>query len=110
VTGPDEYTTVVNDNAFTNLMARANLRYAAEVVPWLRRRTPDAYEHLVHDTGLDPDEVERWQRSRRRDVRPLRRGARDPPAGRELPREGGLGLREHAEGPTTRCCCTTTRW
>src|SRR5690606_17257184 len=24
VTGPDEYTTVVNDNAFTNLMARAN--------------------------------------------------------------------------------------
>ena len=25
VTGPDEYTTVVNDNAFTNLMARLNL-------------------------------------------------------------------------------------
>ena len=26
VTGPDEYTTVVNDNTYTNLMARANLR------------------------------------------------------------------------------------
>jgi len=25
VTGPDEYTTVVNDNAYTNLMARLNL-------------------------------------------------------------------------------------
>jgi alpha,alpha-trehalose phosphorylase len=29
VTGPDEYTTVVNDNTFTNLMARLNLNWAA---------------------------------------------------------------------------------
>jgi alpha,alpha-trehalose phosphorylase len=29
VTGPDEYNTVVNNNAYTNLMARENLRYAA---------------------------------------------------------------------------------
>ena len=29
VTGPDEYTTVVNDNTYTNLMARLNLNYAA---------------------------------------------------------------------------------
>ena len=28
VTGPDEYNTVVNNNAYTNLMARENLRYA----------------------------------------------------------------------------------
>jgi alpha,alpha-trehalose phosphorylase len=28
VTGPDEYNTVVNNNTFTNLMARENLRYA----------------------------------------------------------------------------------
>ena len=38
VTGPDEYTTVVNDNAYTNLMARLNLRYAAEAVRAPRRR------------------------------------------------------------------------
>ena len=31
VTGPDEYTAMVDDNAFTNLMARLNLRYAAAV-------------------------------------------------------------------------------
>jgi alpha,alpha-trehalose phosphorylase len=61
VTGPDEYTTVVNDNAFTNLMARANLRYAAEVVPWLEQEDPSAYAHLVHVTGLKRSEVERWQ-------------------------------------------------
>ncbi len=36
VTGPDEYNTVVNNNAYTNLMARENLRYAAETVESLR--------------------------------------------------------------------------
>ena len=61
VTGPDEYTTVVNDNAFTNLMARTNLRYAAEVVRWMRDERPDAYRHLEHETRLSEDEVERWE-------------------------------------------------
>jgi len=32
VTGPDEYKTVVNNNTYTNLMARENLRYAVETV------------------------------------------------------------------------------
>jgi len=36
VTGPDEYNTVVNNNAYTNLMARENLRYAAQTVQSLR--------------------------------------------------------------------------
>ncbi|MCC5949097.1 MAG: glycoside hydrolase family 65 protein [Nitriliruptoraceae bacterium] len=63
VTGPDEYTTVVNDNAFTNLMARANLRNAVEVVLWLREDDPSVYARLVHDTGLDEDEILTWQRA-----------------------------------------------
>lgn len=61
VTGPDEYTTVVNDNTFTNLMARANLRYAAETVPWLREARPEAFSHLVHETGVTDEEVLLWQ-------------------------------------------------
>ncbi|MGH8839972.1 MAG: glycoside hydrolase family 65 protein, partial [Jiangellaceae bacterium] len=36
VTGPDEYTTVVNDNTYTNLMARLNLSSAAATVRRLR--------------------------------------------------------------------------
>ena len=43
VTGPDEYNTVVNNNAYTNLMARENLRYAAETVEALRETATDAY-------------------------------------------------------------------
>ena len=38
VTGPDEYTTVVDDNTYTNLMARLNLRFAAEAVRRLAGR------------------------------------------------------------------------
>src|SRR5258705_12986373 len=41
VTGPDEYNTVVNNNAYTNLMVRENLRYASQTVEALRVSTPD---------------------------------------------------------------------
>jgi alpha,alpha-trehalose phosphorylase len=61
VTGPDEYTTVVNDNAFTNLMARANLRYAVEVVRWMRDEEPVAFRHLVHETGVEEHEIDAWE-------------------------------------------------
>jgi alpha,alpha-trehalose phosphorylase len=61
VTGPDEYTTVVNDNAFTNLMARANLRYAVEVVRWMRDDEPVAFRHLVHETGVEEHEIDAWE-------------------------------------------------
>jgi alpha,alpha-trehalose phosphorylase len=60
VTGPDEYNTVVNNNAYTNLMARENLRYAAETIASLRATEPDAYRTLVDKTALDPVEIEAW--------------------------------------------------
>ena len=63
VTGPDEYNAVVNNNAYTNLMARENLRYAAQVVEFLRKTEPDAYNALVHKTALEPSEVTAWIRA-----------------------------------------------
>ncbi len=63
VTGPDEYNTVVNNNAFTNLMARENLRYAAHTVQSLQATASDAYNALAHKTALDPAEVEAWIRA-----------------------------------------------
>jgi len=63
VTGPDEYNTVVNNNAYTNLMARENLRYAAQTVEALRATTPDVYNALVYKTALEPSEVEAWTRA-----------------------------------------------
>ena len=63
VTGPDEYTTVVNDNAFTNLMARLNLRYAASVVRRLAAIQPGPFQALAGQLELDPSEVEAWDRA-----------------------------------------------
>jgi len=63
VTGPDEYTTVVNDNLFTNVMARFNLRFAARVVREIRQKNPAAYDAIVERIGLDDGEPDAWDRA-----------------------------------------------
>ena len=63
VTGPDEYTTVVNDNTYTNLMARLNLNFAAATVRRLRQERPGDYTALVHAVRLKPREVESWEQA-----------------------------------------------
>ena len=63
VTGPDEYTTVVDDNLYTNVMARANLRDAARSCEELAVRDPAAYARMVARTGLEEHELSEWQRA-----------------------------------------------
>lgn len=63
VTGPDEYTTVVNDNLYTNVMARFNLRCAAESVRKLADTWPDQHAKMVARLDLSQDEVEEWERA-----------------------------------------------
>jgi alpha,alpha-trehalose phosphorylase len=76
VTGPDEYTALVNNNYFTNVMARENLGYAARTVRLPRSRGSDRSQ----DGG-----GRRLGGSGRADVSPLRRAAGDLSAGRQLP-------------------------
>ncbi|MBO0746911.1 MAG: beta-phosphoglucomutase family hydrolase, partial [Acidimicrobiaceae bacterium] len=61
VTGPDEYTTVVDNNLFTNLMAAENLRLAADYVERVRVESPANYTRLVERTALTDDEVTTWR-------------------------------------------------
>ncbi len=61
VTGPDEYTTVVNDNLFTNVMARFNLQQAAAAVRELRTLDGPEYDALVERLGLRDDEIIEWE-------------------------------------------------
>jgi alpha,alpha-trehalose phosphorylase len=63
VTGPNEYNAVVNNNAYTNLMARENLHYATEVVESLQALEPDAYNALVRKTAIEPSEAKAWIRA-----------------------------------------------
>jgi alpha,alpha-trehalose phosphorylase len=63
VTGPDEYNTVVNNNVFTNLMARENLWYAAATVRKMREEDPESYTALEYKTNLRLEEVDAWQKA-----------------------------------------------
>jgi len=66
VTGPDEYNTVVNNNAYTNLMAQENLLTAIRLVELLEARAPAEHRRLRRLTGLDPAEVESWREAAER--------------------------------------------
>ena len=63
VTGPDEYTTVVNDNLFTNVMARFNLRFAARTVRDMAEVDGEVYRQMVERLALDPGEPDAWERA-----------------------------------------------
>jgi alpha,alpha-trehalose phosphorylase len=63
VTGPDEYTTVVDNNTYTNLMAQNNLSYAAIQVEALRHRDPERSAALADRVGLTHQEIKEWQRA-----------------------------------------------
>jgi alpha,alpha-trehalose phosphorylase len=75
VTGPDEYNTVVNNNAFTNLMARENLWGAARIIEQIRKTNPERFSQLVHDAGLRDDEIAEWQAAADAMFVPYDRGA-----------------------------------
>ncbi len=53
VTGPDEYSAVVDNNVYTNLMARQNLLAAAE--------TAKRYPNRARELGIDAEESGRWR-------------------------------------------------
>ncbi|MBC2682361.1 glycoside hydrolase family 65 protein [Corynebacterium anserum] len=63
VTGPDEYTTVVNNNLYTNVMAQYNLRVAAEVVKQMEQDRPEDYKNLLKKQELSEAELELWNKA-----------------------------------------------
>lgn len=78
VTGPDEYTAVVRDNVFTNLMAAENLHIAAAAC----RRHPERARLL----GVTTEEMAAW---------------RDAADAVHVPVDEGLGVHQQCEGFTT---------
>ncbi len=63
VTGPDEYSALVDNNLYTNLMARAHLRFAAAIWERLGSEWPERRQALADMLGLDADEVAAWRRA-----------------------------------------------
>ena len=77
VTGPDEYTAVVDDNIYTNLMAQQNMFTAVDAA----KRHPD----LARKLGVDDEEMASW---------------RDAAAAVHIPYDRELGVHQQSEGFT----------
>jgi trehalose/maltose hydrolase-like predicted phosphorylase len=61
VIGPDEYHEHIDDNAYTNIMARWNIRRALDVVALLRERWPSRWAGLASRLGLNDTELDQWR-------------------------------------------------
>lgn len=61
VIGPDEYHEHVDDNAFTNAMARWNIRTAFDVLDWLQEHNPARAADLADALDLTPDRLGIWR-------------------------------------------------
>jgi len=61
VTGPDEYTALVNNNYYTNAMARMHMTFAADVAARLRAERPDDYARVAAAIGLEPAELDAFR-------------------------------------------------
>ena len=109
VTGPDEYTAVVNDNLYTNVMARFNMRYASRVVESLREWDRDAYDALCRRVGLERGRDQAVDQGGRLDV--PARTTRSSASTRRTTRSSGSsrGTSPTRRPTATRCCCTSTR-
>lgn len=60
VTGPNEYENNVNNNWYTNYIARWCLQYAAEVADFLQRKHPKAYLDKCSDYTFELTELDKW--------------------------------------------------
>ncbi|MBY0442705.1 MAG: glycoside hydrolase family 65 protein [Mycobacteriaceae bacterium] len=78
VTGPDEYTAVVRDNAFTNLMAAHNLLTAAQACA--------RHTEVALALGVNTEEMAAW---------------RDAAGAAHIPYDAELGVHQQCEGFTT---------
>jgi len=61
VIGPDEYHEGVDDNAYTNGMAKWNLQTACRAAALLAARWPARWRQLSAALGLRPEEIAEWR-------------------------------------------------
>ncbi|MEO8357527.1 MAG: glycoside hydrolase family 65 protein [Chloroflexota bacterium] len=61
VIGPDEYHDHVDNNAYTNYMARWNLQTALDVLDWLKVHAPAKADELTQQLALSPELLAKWR-------------------------------------------------
>jgi trehalose/maltose hydrolase-like predicted phosphorylase len=61
VIGPDEWHEHVNNNAFTNVMAKKNIQTALETLTWLHIHAPKKAHELEQQLNINDQQLNTWQ-------------------------------------------------
>ncbi len=61
VIGPDEWHEHVNNNFYTNFMAKENIQSALALLQWLRLTAPDKAMELTHKLHLTTELLDQWR-------------------------------------------------
>ncbi|GAP14341.1 beta-phosphoglucomutase [Longilinea arvoryzae] len=61
VIGPDEYHDRIDNNAYTNNMARWNIQFGLEILEWLKKDSPAKADELEQRLELTPPKLDHWR-------------------------------------------------
>mgnify|MGYP000324020344 FL=1 len=65
VMGPDEYHMNVNNNAYTNVMAKKTFEFTLDVIERMKKEAPDLLRKVSEKVGLREGETEDWRKKAR---------------------------------------------
>lgn len=63
VTGPDEYTAIVNNNFYTNTIAKHNLKWASYIYELLKKEDKESLKEICEKINLDLEEANLWAKA-----------------------------------------------
>lgn len=61
IIGPDEFHEHINNNVFTNWMAKWNLQKGVETFHWLKTQHPTIFQKLNQSLNITDEEIDIWQ-------------------------------------------------
>ena len=76
VTGPDEWHEPVNNNLYTNYLARWNLKYVLSLLEVMKKEETSSYNELVEKTGLTEMETAKWKEVQEKIYLPRKEGTK----------------------------------
>jgi maltose phosphorylase len=76
VMGPDEFQMMVNNNCYTNYMAKFTLEYTVQTASRMHRECPTAYAEAVKKTNLLPEELVDFKQKARDMIIPYDAGSK----------------------------------
>ncbi len=62
VMGPDEYHMNVNNNVYTNVMAKKSFEFTLEVAVAMQKKAPDLWKKVAKKVALRDDELANWKK------------------------------------------------